>query len=98
MSMTKEEEIEWIKQKIEELNKIVGSAEDYHNSESTGFSASGEIKMLKKRLCELKGESEGCSIMGGRRYKKKRNTKRTTKRRKSVKKRKSTKRRKSYRK
>jgi hypothetical protein len=94
MSMSKEEEIKEIKEKIEALNKIVGTGEDYHNTESTGSGARDEIKQLKERLCQLEGKSEGCSIMGGRRYKKKR----ITKRRKTFKKRKTTKRRKSHRK
>ena len=94
MSMSKEEEIKKIKEKIKELNKVVGTGEDYHNTESTGSGASDEIKKLKERLCELEGNSEGCNIMGGRRYKKKR----STKRRKSTKRRTSTKRRKSHRK
>ena len=40
MSMSKEEEIKEIKEKIEELNKVVGTGEDYNNTESTGSGAS----------------------------------------------------------
>jgi len=92
--MSKEEKIEWLNQRIKELNAVMGSAEDSMNYESTGFGAREQINSYKKEICKLNGNSQGCSIMGGRRYKKKR----TTKRRKSAKKRKSTRRRKSYRK
>lgn len=92
--MSKEDEIRDLEEEIKELRKLQHSGTDMANTESTGFSVTDEIERLKKKICKLKGQGDGCTISGGRRYKKKR----TTKRSRRTRRRRTTKRRRIYRK